>query len=189
MKYNNAEMFPEIKTERLLIRPFKEDDLEDLYGIYMDEKTCRYLLHDAWNKDNKHQHFQKILNNDSLSEKGKLNLACVKDDKVTGNISIMKADMKETLEIGYVFDPACRGLSYSDEALKAVIAYLFRECGVHRIFANMDARNSASAALCERLGMRKEAHFIKDYWNKGEWTDSCIYAVLADEFCKTDHLS
>ena len=66
MKYNNAEMFPEIKTERLLIRPFKEDDLEDLYGIYMDEKTCRYLLHDAWNKDNKHQHFQKANADDGI---------------------------------------------------------------------------------------------------------------------------
>ncbi len=152
----------------------------------MDEKTCRYLLHDAWNEDNKERHFQKILNNNSLSEKGKLNLACVKDDKVIGNISVMRADMKDTLETGYVFDPACRGLSYSDEALKAVIAYLFKDYRVHRIFANMDARNTASAVLCEKLGMRKEAHFINDYWSKGEWTDSYIYAILADEFCKTD---
>ena len=26
--------------------------------------------------------------------------------------------------------------------------------------------------------MRKEAHFIKDYWNKNEWTDSFVYAML-----------
>ena len=46
----------------------------------------------------------------------------------------------------------------------------------------MDARNCDSARLCERLGMRKEAHFLKDYWNKGEWTDSFIYAILKEEW-------
>lgn len=49
---------------------------------------------------------------------------------------------------------------------------------MHRIQANLDARNTASAKLCENLGMRREAHFIKDYWNKGEWTDSFIYGML-----------
>lgn len=55
---------------------------------------------------------------------------------------------------------------------------LFRDYAIHRIQANMDARNLASAKLCERIGMRREAHFTQDYWSKGEWTDSYVYAML-----------
>ena len=43
----------------------------------------------------------------------------------------------------------------------------------------MDARNLGSAKLCENIGMRREAHFIKDFYSKGEWTDSFIYGMLA----------
>ncbi len=59
--------------------------------------------------------------------------------------------------------------------------YLFKNVKIHRIQANLDSRNLSSAKLCERIGMRKEAHFIKDYWNKGEWTDSYIYGMLASD--------
>ena len=42
----------------------------------------------------------------------------------------------------------------------------------------MDTRNLVSAKLCEKIGMRREAHFIKDFYSKGEWTDSFIYGML-----------
>ncbi|MCZ6353685.1 GNAT family protein, partial [Escherichia coli] len=47
--------------------------------------------------------------------------------------------------------------------------------------AELDARNSASAALCERLGMRLEATHLQDLFSKGEWTDSLVYAALASD--------
>ncbi len=46
----------------------------------------------------------------------------------------------------------------------------------------MDARNLVSAKLCEKIGMRREAHFIKDFYSKGEWTDSFIYGMLGSYF-------
>ncbi len=55
---------------------------------------------------------------------------------------------------------------------------LFEKYNVHRIQANLDARNISPAKLCNNIGMRKEAHFIKDYWNKDEWTDSYVYGML-----------
>ena len=86
--------------------------------------------------------------------------------------------MKETVEIGYAFNKNYSGFGYASEALSAVVRSLFRDYAIHRIQANMDARNLASAKLCERIGMRREAHFIQDYWSKGEWTNSYVYAML-----------
>ena len=48
--------------------------------------------------------------------------------------------------------------------------------------ANLDARNHRSAALCERLGMRREGDKVADFWSKGRWTSSYDYALLREEW-------
>jgi RimJ/RimL family protein N-acetyltransferase len=45
----------------------------------------------------------------------------------------------------------------------------------------MDARNTASAKLARRIGMRQEAHLRQDWWSKGEWTDTLIFGMLASD--------
>ena len=172
-----------IRTQRLEIRPLEGTDLEDLFSIYGDEDTCRYLLHDAWTKDNRNSCFENLLKKNDLSGPG-LYLACILDERVIGTLSASYTDMKDTVEIGYVLNKEYKGKGYAYEAVKAMMDRLFEAYEVHRIITNMDARNSDSAKLCESLGMRREAHFLKDYWNKGEWTDSFIYAVLKEEWKK-----
>ncbi len=58
----------------------------------------------------------------------------------------------------------------------------FDDLGLHRIIGRCDARNTASARLMERLGMRREAHFRENEWFKGEWGDELIYAMLDREW-------
>ena len=43
-------------------------------------------------------------------------------------------------------------------------------------------RNTRSIALLERLGFRREAHFIAGYWLKGGWIDEYLYAILRREW-------
>jgi RimJ/RimL family protein N-acetyltransferase len=45
-----------------------------------------------------------------------------------------------------------------------------------------DCRNAPSWALLERVGMRREGHFIENVWFKGGWADEYLYAVLKDEW-------
>ena len=58
----------------------------------------------------------------------------------------------------------------------------FEHYGLRRVVANLDARNQRSAALCERLGMRREVDRVADFWSKGTWTSSYEYALLRDEW-------
>ncbi|MCG3669003.1 GNAT family N-acetyltransferase [Aliarcobacter butzleri] len=170
-----------IKTQRLLIRNFKTDDLNDVFNIYKDDETCKYLLHDAWNENNKNQEFKLKLSKANLEKDYAVNLACVFDNVVIGDINIWYTQMKDSVEIGYTFNPKYSNNGYATEALKTIVEYLLTQKGIHRIQANMDARNLSSAKLCEKIGMRKEAHFIKDFWNKNEWTDSFIYGMLISD--------
>ncbi|MDX8046518.1 GNAT family N-acetyltransferase [Gracilibacillus sp. S3-1-1] len=171
----------EFNTERLTIRPFKSSDLKDVFNIYNNDDTCKYLLHDRWNYENMEEEFNKKLENSALTKETMLNLAVVNDTKVIGDLSIWYTNMKDTVEIGYTFSDEASGKGYATEAVSRLVKKLFEEYKVHRIQANLDARNKASQKLCERIGMRKEAHFIQDYWNKDEWTDSIVYGMLLSD--------
>ena len=54
--------------------------------------------------------------------------------------------------------------------------------GFRRIIGRLDARNAASARVLERLGMRREAHFVESEFVKGQWTDEVVYAMLEREW-------
>lgn len=170
-----------INTNRLELRTLIEHDLEDVYEIYCCEETCQYLLHEPWNNNNKVSSFEAELKKDDFDSEIGLNLGVVLEDKVIGVLSAWRTEMTDTAEIGFSFNKNYSGQGYATEAAHTLFDYLFIDKNLHRITANCDARNSASAKLCERVGMRKEAHFIKDFWNKGEWTDSYIFAVLREE--------
>ncbi|WP_337873784.1 GNAT family N-acetyltransferase [Exiguobacterium sp.] len=171
-------------TERLEIRPFTEKDLHATFQMYRKPEVCRYLLHEPWTSENMNEAFAKKLTNSTLTETGTLNLAVVHQDEVIGDLTVWYTGMKETVEIGYCFSDSHSGKGYATEAVKGLLEKLFHEFNLHRIQANLDARNVASQKLCERIGMRKEAHFLKDYWNKNEWTDSMVYGILHEEFYK-----
>src|SRR5690606_40932683 len=84
--------------------------------------------------------------------------------------------------------PACSALSSYSSPFRSLSA-AFDVYGLHRVAAQMDARNSASARLAERVGMRREAHLRSNWWCKGEWTDTLIYARLADDPRSEEHTS
>jgi RimJ/RimL family protein N-acetyltransferase len=53
---------------------------------------------------------------------------------------------------------------------------------LHRVIAITDCENAASVALLERLGLRREGHFLQNVWFKGTWGDEYLYAILHEEW-------
>ncbi|TBN58521.1 N-acetyltransferase [Glaciihabitans arcticus] len=84
-------------------------------------------------------------------------------------------------EIGWTFHPDAQGRGFATEAARAMLELGFG-LGLHRVVAELDPRNAASVALCLRLGMRHEAHFVEDMMFKGSWADTGVYALLAREW-------
>ena len=67
---------------------------------------------------------------------------------------------------------------------KKVIDYLFQSLNKHRVITSIDPDNKKSIRLVERMGFRKEAHFIESFYMKGKWVDDLIYAMLKKEWKK-----
>src|SRR5262249_31395454 len=85
-------------------------------------------------------------------------------------------------EFGFVLHPKYQRQGYGREAAEAVLRLGFTGLGLHRIIGRCDARNVASAGLMQRLGMRREAHFVENEIFKGEYGEEYVYAMLAREF-------
>jgi RimJ/RimL family protein N-acetyltransferase len=175
-----------IQTDRLLLRPYEEGDLDDLYDLQSRPEVARFLYWDPRTMTQVEE---------SLSKKMALTLIAVEGDSlslavteksggpVIGDLHLHYASaIHRQAEIGYVFHPAVHGQGFATEAARALVDLAFGHLNLHRVWAGLDARNVRSAALLERLGLRREAHLIENEWVKGEWTDEVIYAVLADEW-------
>lgn len=103
--------------------------------------------------------------------------------ELIGDVSLWRPGQeRDQAEIGFVFHPDHHGYGYAVEAMREILRIGFERGGVHRIFGQCDARNHASAALMERLGMRQEAHLHENAFIKGEWTDELDFAILAREW-------
>jgi RimJ/RimL family protein N-acetyltransferase len=63
-----------------------------------------------------------------------------------------------------------------------MLDFAFAIMGVHRVVGRTEARNTGSARVLEKLGMRREAHFVENEWVKGEWQSELVYAVQAAEW-------
>jgi RimJ/RimL family protein N-acetyltransferase len=109
-------------------------------------------------------------------------LAVARGDRLVGRAGLACKDQGRQAMIWYLLDPAVWGRGYATEAARALVAFAFEGLGVRRVYADVDPRNGASARVCERLGMRREAHFVEDVEVRGEWCDTAIYALLAREW-------
>jgi RimJ/RimL family protein N-acetyltransferase len=174
-----------IRTERLVLRTAVPSDLPRMLRYYSDPDVVRHLLHGVLDEAGVSEKLEKFYANVAPSAvDDTLSLVIEHDGEVIGDLMIrlIAGDPPSVAEIGWVVNPAYGGKGFVTEAARALIDLGFHHYGLHRIFAQLDARNTTSARLCERLGMTKEAHFRRDYWSKGEWTSSMHYGLLREEW-------
>lgn len=125
---------------------------------------------------------ERLTKNDLDGETHALVLAVEHEQQPIGEVLLWFTDaQRRVADIGWVLDPRFGGHGYAAEAVGAVLDLAFEHYRVHRVAAQMDARNDASARLAERVGMVREAHLRQDWWSKGEWTDTLIFGMLATD--------
>ncbi len=105
-------------------------------------------------------------------------------DRLVGDLMLRfkTGDPPSVAELGWVFHPDVVGHGYATEGASAIVDVAFRHYGCHRVEAQLDPRNERSAALCRRLGMRQEAHLRRDWFGKGEWSDTVVFGMLREEW-------
>jgi RimJ/RimL family protein N-acetyltransferase len=77
--------------------------------------------------------------------------------------------------------PRFRGHRLADEAARLFQRLLLEELGYHRLELEIYAFNERACAHAERAGFVREGRKRKAYRKDGEWVDSMLYAVLAED--------
>lgn len=182
-----------IVTERMVLRPLRESDAADIWEYQRLDDVLRYIPWPRRTREEGYEHTAKRAAMRTLAVvEDAVMFACVltgepslsgEGDRVIGDVMLRLSNIESAgLEIGWGFHPGFHGRGLASEAASAVLAVAFDAVNAHRVHANLDARNTASAALCRRIGMRHEATFLADDFFKGEWTDTEVYGILRREW-------
>ncbi|MBQ4837218.1 MULTISPECIES: GNAT family N-acetyltransferase [Pseudoalteromonas] len=172
----------EITTHNFIIRPFERKDLVKFANYRASESVARYQ---SW-ADYTYQDAIKLFESMDYATFGaagqwyQLAISDKSNDAIVGDLAIHFIDA-EQVEIGFTVAPEFQGKNVATEAISGLINYLFGCLGKHRIIATTDTRNIASYKLLEKMGFRREGHFIKNIFFKGEWSDEYQYALLRSE--------
>ncbi|WP_141012497.1 GNAT family N-acetyltransferase [Nocardioides sambongensis] len=178
-----------VRTARLVLRPLRPADIHDL-GYYRDPEVCRFLPFPPTDQEGLRARLDRLGAGTAPSRPGDaLHLAADLDGRVIGDVMLRLGsrltdhDPPAVAEIGWVFSPDVAGLGYATEAARAVVDLAFSHYPLHRVSAQLDPRNTASVRLCERLGLRHEAHTRADFpsWD-GSWSDTGVYGILRAEW-------
>jgi RimJ/RimL family protein N-acetyltransferase len=176
----------EIVTERLSLRPFRADDLPAFVAYRSAPEVARFQSWDATYSMADAERFLASQDGVAFGEPGAwVQLAAI--DRATGVLCgdcavRVVTDQPATAELGVTLAPDRQGGGMASEALGAVMATLFDQHGLHRLYAQADDRNLAVQRLLERLGFRCEARLVDADWFKGEWTTLRVYAILRREW-------
>jgi RimJ/RimL family protein N-acetyltransferase len=169
-----------LRTERLVLRPWQSGDEVAFAEAWADEDYASLLL---TRTQNAAEVAEMVRRRRDPGDGTFVGLVVEHDGTVVGDsMLILQGTGLSEGEIGWTMIPRHAGRGYATEAANAVLEMAFEHYGLRRIVANLDARNDRSAALCERLGMRREVHRVGDFWSKGRWTDSYEYALLRAEW-------
>ncbi|MCX5197800.1 GNAT family N-acetyltransferase [Streptomyces sp. NBC_00249] len=192
--------FPDvtISTDRLVLRPFEEDDVTALAEMMNDEHVTAwttaphpYTHADAHSWATAHSH-------DERTEGRGLVLAVTEflTQRLVGIVHLRNTDWRtRTTEAGYVTAPWARGEGYASESVLAVAQWLFGDQHFERLELRTAADNTASQQVAQKIGCISEG-VLRNAWivrvqaADGSWTetrtDVIVWSLLPEDLDDTD---
>ena len=168
------------ETDRLVLRRYQKEDIQDLFEYLSDEEVVKYEPHKPLTFEEAKENLAWRISTDEM-----IAVELKHSHKMIGNVYLGKRDF-EALEMGYVFNRNYWGHGYAAESCRALIQLAFSH-GIHRIYAECDPDNLSSWKLLEALAFQREAYFRRNvyFWKDEEdrpiWKDTYVYAKLNDK--------
>jgi RimJ/RimL family protein N-acetyltransferase len=182
----NIFMHLTLETPRLILRHFTDDDLEPFLAYRTDPRVSRYQ---GWSEPYTREmaeEFIREMKNRQPGGSGEWFQWAIElrgSQEMIGDcaFNLLERDTRQA-EIGATLARTYQGRGYAQEAIQRLLEYLFGELGLHRVCANCDPDNKPAWQILERMGFRREAHFIENLWFKGYYVSEYWYALLSREW-------
>lgn len=183
--------FPPVETERLRLRPLSQADVPAFFALFSDPDVTRY-----WSAPPMSGHEQAaaklaaILTQYEIGDVLQMGVEYKADGVLIGTCTLHQIHRQNRrAELGYALGSAWWGKGLMHEALVAFVGHAFGHMMLHRLEADIDPRNIASAKSLERLGFQREGYLRERWIVAGEVSDSALYGLLARDWQGTSSRS
>ena len=181
MLQTNFHPFPELKTERLLLRKITLDDAAEIFFLRSDEDVMMYIDRERAKSIKDAEEFIKSITKDVDANNAIMWAIGLNETprKLIGSICLWQFQKEHyRAETGYVLSPEFWRKGIMKEALLKVMDFGFQTMKLHSIEAHISPDNAASAALLESTGFKKEAYFKENFYFRGKFLDTAVYSKL-----------
>ena len=176
----NFTPFPNLETERLLLRRVGNNDVNEIFSLRSDAETMKYIPRPLVKSiDDALEHIAMI---DAKIESNEgINWAITYKDNpkligIIGHYRIKPENFRA--EVGYMLLPEYNGKGIITESVQEVVKYGFNEMKLHSIEAIIDPENFGSEKVLQKCGFVKEAHLRENEFYEGRFLDTVIYSIL-----------
>lgn len=174
-----------LETERLILRPFKESDVEDVYNNWAsNDNVTKYL---TWPTHDSKEITKSIIDL-WVSKNGELKnyqwcIEWKENHQAIGSLSVVHIHENiDAFEIGYCISEDYWNKGITSEAFKKVIKFLFEEVGCNRIFATHDIYNPNSGKVMKKAGLKYEGTLLDAGKNNTGICDLVIYGITKNMY-------
>jgi len=167
---------PQIETARLLMRRFRDEDLDDLARIFGDPEVTRFLQDGTTpTKEECVTHLNNFKNRywDEYGF-GRWALIDKSGGALVGYCGLRL--LEGTPELAYVLAKSAWGKGLATEAARACLRYAFEHLGLERVVAVTRPLNAASRRVMDRLGMTFEGE--RDFYGY----DCVLFSLDREDF-------
>jgi RimJ/RimL family protein N-acetyltransferase len=175
-----------IRTSRLTLREYDFVDWPAVHEYAADPRVVRYMWWGPNSEADTQRFVREAIAHRDARPRVDFEFAVTLGETGTliggGSLNTRNRPEYATAEIGYCLAARVWGRGYGTEAVRALCEVGFQDAGLHRIVAFIDPENVTSIRLIERVGFRREGRLREDVRVRGEWRDSLVYALLANEW-------
>lgn len=175
--------FPELCTERLLLRDFRKSDktaLKELCGHRDIAATTLSIPHPFTLQDAEDWLEKKERD---FEEGNEIAWAvCIKNTgELSGGVGLRLEPKHDSAELGYWIGKSYWGRGYATEASREVLAFAFEKLGLNRVEAHHMTGNEASGRVLNKLGMKYEGMHRHRFKKWDEYKDVKCLAILRSD--------
>ena len=177
---------PTLRTARMTLRAARMNDARDMYEYSRDPEVARHVLWEAHGSIHQTRTYLRyIIRQYRAGMPGTFVIELNEERKVIGTIGLMWMQRdNRSAEIGYSLSRAYWNRGLMTEALEAILDFCFETLRLNRVEAQHEVDNPASGAVMRHAGMRREGLLRQRVYNKGQYVDVELYAILRADYRK-----
>lgn len=167
---------PNLETERLFLRRYKESDIDAMYDIITDPRLSKYIKYPDKTKDEELECIRKWINEADESKNEKWVIETKNTHEVVGNIDVNTVVKHHNYcNVGYTIRYDYWGHGYAAEALKAVSDYLLEKRDYYLIECSCNELNKQSYRVMEKAGFKKDGYIANRRLNDNGTYSGVVY--------------